>query len=148
MSLCKTCTKCFPHASMPSFRWNFGRPDIRQAGEEGINLRNDVIACSTHSKSLPFSYSCGWDFDSIPLEVVQTASCNLDVKSSGQVKSWHEKLSMWANIDIWAPFTKQANKSNIFLVIGLYGRFHSLVKIWCSVLSQNFSCSKAKISVL
>jgi len=49
-----------------SFRWNFGRPDFRQAREESIDLWNDVIACSTHSKNLPFFYSCGWDFDSTP----------------------------------------------------------------------------------
>ena len=59
----------FPHTAVSSFRWHFGRPDFRQAAEEGFNLWNDAIACSTHSKSWPLSQSCGWDFDSIPWEV-------------------------------------------------------------------------------
>lgn len=61
-----------------AFRWNFGRPDFRQAREEGIDLRNDAVAGSTHSKSSPLSDSCGWGFDSTQ-EVLQAAFSKLNM---------------------------------------------------------------------
>lgn len=81
-NLCVKHAECFPRMPVSCFRWNFGRPDFRQAGEEGINLWNDVTACSTHSKSLLLTYSCG-----VAWEALQTASSSLDIRSSGQVKA-------------------------------------------------------------
>lgn len=126
---------------MCSFRWDFGRSHFRQAGEEGIHLRDDVAACSTHSKSLPLPHSC----DTMPWTLLQAPSPSLNVKTAGQIKNWHEKLSKYRYWGLTSLFTKQASESNVFFFwYRIYGKFHSLVKFDVQLLVRILASQRLK----